>query len=796
MLSNVVARAQAVKDFHTAQAWCEDRQAVRSHSQALRVAFVSPGPPGIGKSKLAVDAILASGGRLFEPSHSQAAERLAEARAAIRIDPKLRERTVRHVEGLGRRCLYLSDDEWSKSGWEFARVACSGCDRKQECPGMRQFWGLPDATFGVHAMSGWDRPNMLVIDEMPEPVRADTWDIDEVYRLCHPGWHPTVETWRRPIAHALKTVLDRICDAAYATPNPAPWGSLLPMAGMIPKDSVAGREFDQLIQYLDHTPIPKPPPEDVRAGTIRAGRWPSGNIDGFFRALDYEINGVAIPTRGRPETACVRVYGTDKGKVVQIDLEHRIRWTPPRESHVVLDSMAARSAFVYDKLYTDWDTQTFIRDVTPSAEGVELIHYETRGFARSRSLTPRGKLVRAGANARIRALRQIAYQAMRTAGSKRHERPTIGIIDHKAALEDMGFDFDDDAVLRIGITDKRSGTAFDPKLEEALCDLEKRFHIVVGYHGGVVGSNKFIGCRVLAILGDPYGHIGMLAEEARTLGVDPQRYVDWRVDCAALQEIYRARLLDTNAQNPKTVLFFGHRPPEVAPHLPWKVMGWREGGRIPSRLSYLSQLGLWSSVGQSKALFASLDSAVAGLHATLIGAPVLALREAGVIIDEMSHAARETYRRAVEMVANAAGWVRFSRPHPLGDRRALVMWAPDAKTADAALTQMAAQWRLEPKWIRQAVIKTEPAREAVEVSYEELAPVKADIDNRVKTLTIQRETARRSLEPGPERTVVVAEITRQLKEQLVRWDAIKKPWKERRSTQLLAIYKKKLGLVL
>ena len=784
-MAKLTARQQVVKDFARSRNWVETRDPL----DPPRVAYVSPGPPGIGKSRAATRSILAYGGRVVEPSHDQARERHAEARHLIKTDGNLADKSTRHIQGMGRRCLYLADDEWSSSGWEYGRVACDGCPKKQECPSMRQFWEIPDASFGVHQMADWNRGVTLVIDEMPEPVQTTVWDLDEMYRLCHPGWPTEIEQWRGPIERDLHFVLEAISDEAYSTPDPKPWGTVVPTTGMCHNNAFKAA-LDRLVGYFDTHPMPGPDPDSVRKGSIRPQHWPNGNLESFFRAFWYEAHGHAIPTRGRPETACARVYGDEKGRVVEIKCEHRLRWSPPTEDHVVLDSLYADNKFVYNALYTNWDEKAIVRDVKPTPDGVELVQFDTHAFTRSRSLFPSGRLTKPGINARVRALRAVLYKVLREHPAQSNRaKPTIGLIDHKAALEDAGFDFTDRSVLSLGDHDKRIFTCSDPLLEDLWQELERRCNVVVGYHGGVTGSNKFIGCRVLAILGDPYGHIGMLAEEARTLGVSAQAYVDWRTHCAAVQEIYRARLLDTDKDNPKTVLYFGRKAPAID-GLTWVRKKWAEGGRLPSKTAHYVTTGLWRMVGAAKPVFAGISDAVVRLHATLIGHPLLELREAGVITQEMSHSEHETYRRAAKTVALDAGWRCYSFPHPLGDRRAVSFWAPDKASAKKALDTMTRTHKLVPKGTMKKVRADAETRNLREDAYEAGQAVVQGIRDEVNYLKLQRKDLR---EARPDMTDVAGrmlyvtldtEIRNQIKAQMKLWRSVRSEWRRPQPSRL------------
>ena len=652
-MPTLTTRQSLVKDFARSRNWIESRTGL----DPQRVVIFSPGPPGVGKSYAATQSILAYGGRVVEPSHDQASERHAEARHMIKTNPNLADRTTRHIEGMGRRCLWHAEDEWSTCGWAFGDVACQGCPKKQECPSMRQFWQIPDASFGVHTMVDWDRGNVLVVDEMPSPVPATTWDLDEVYRLCAPVWPSEVEVWRRPIEAELRRVLDALTDEAFALPDIEPHGTRVFFSGLA-RNRAFSKSLDAVVEYFDNFKIPTPDPDSVRKGLIRPHQWPHGNLAEFFRALWYEVHGVAIPDRGRPETAAVWVFGS-KGKVREIKVQRYLRWSPPKADMIINDSLAEANMFIYEKMLPGCDIKKLIRHVPVTPEGVELVQYDTHAFTRSRSLFPSGKLKKPGIHARIRGIRALLYKALREhPRNAAKQKPVIGIIDHKAALEDCGFDFDEKAVLSIGDHDKRMMKATSSEMEALWQEVERRCLVVVGYHGGVVGTNKFNGCRVTAIFGDPYGHIGMLAEEARCLGVAPQRYIDNRTFNAAYQEIFRARLLDTDKDNPKTVLYFGKKAPPI-PGLGWKKLLWAEGGRIPSKLAHRVTAGLWRMVGAARPFFGGISDAIAGLHATLIGYPLLELRETGVNAGEMSHSEQECYRRTAKTVALEAGYSHF-----------------------------------------------------------------------------------------------------------------------------------------
>jgi hypothetical protein len=376
---------------------------------------------------------------------------------------------------------------------------------------------------------------------------------------------------------------------------------------------------------------------------------------------------------GMPYTACIRAYGDKNGDTVRFDIEMRKMWSPPSKNHMILDSSSYFSHPVYSALYSrfGYDFQIYENKVALDQPSIDLIHYPTYGFSRSRSIIG-NNIKKEGTQARIRAIQEILNKISQL------RRPgniiNVGIIDHKSVLEACGWDFSNHNVLS-GVMAERVSSATDDDLEYYLSELEKCCHITVGYHGGTIGSNEFTDCRILSVIGDPIGHIGMQAEEARTLGLDPDWYIQWKLQTAAYQEVYRARLLDASPTNKKTVMYFGSKAPLIeGAH--WRTLPWAEGGRIPSRANSLMQRMIWSHVGEkNNAFFGALMPEFKGLHATLTDGPLLALRVLGETPEYSSPKNRESYRRAAAYVGEEMGYTAYEMPHPFGARRPITVFA-------------------------------------------------------------------------------------------------------------------------
>jgi len=673
----------------------------RATTDPLMVAVIAPGPPGIGKTSASLELLADNAmGRLVSPSHEQAKERRAETRKLL-LDTNRAHIMPRHIVGLGRKCLYLPEDKWAAFGWGFGAVACNACPSKQQCPGIQQHWQRTDIYLGVHSMANWSKPGVLVIDELPSPVDTRLYTSTELARIGANIWHPILEGWRRGFELVWNRVLNTIEDFVVQCVTPKVWGTTVQMRDVFPVGSPQRDDLDFLCDYFEANPVPAPPSSAVRSGSITPEKWIAGDIEQLVRVLRWESDGVDMPNRealGLPVSACARVYGDNKGRFVDYRLEFRSRWQPPGTSHLILDSTAPMSQDVYARLYPTHQIETAYNVVPLPQSHLELVHYDTLGFARSRTLNCAKQLLKPGTNARVRAIRKLVYK-IRQLRSSRYQKIKVGIIDHKAFLEAVGFDFHNESVLTPG-NNRRVKVAPDPKLESALAELESVAELHVGYHGGVTGSNLFNHVRVLAVMGDPTGHIGMLAEEARTLNMDAVAYFKWSVSVNATQEIFRARLLDADAKNPKTVLYFGHHAPDLSNmQASWAAGDWSEGGRIPSDAAHAFEGAVWEQVSSANnPIIGVLMPEFAGMHTTLIGSALYALRVSEETWDATSPKTRECYRRVAAGVAQTLGYKTYYVPNPLGNRKPIPVYAATQAEALDAFAEVKDFLLSTPSW--------------------------------------------------------------------------------------------------
>lgn len=667
----------------------------------LFVTVIAPGPPGVGKTRASLELLADNNiGRLVSPSHELAKERHGELKKLLK-DTGRANIVPRHLVGMGRKCLYLPEDKWAAVGWSFSVAACDACPSKKQCPGTRQHWQHTDIVLGVHTMANWAKPGILIIDELPTTVNTRTYSSTELARIGANIWHPKLEGWRQGFADAWNRVLNKIEDAAIACTSPKVWGTTVYLDDTFPPGSSERADLDFLCDYFEAQPTPAPPSSSVRGGTLTPDKWIAGDLETCLRTLRWESDGVSVADRasaGLPLTLCIRVYGDNQGKFVDYQLEHRQRWIPPSRPHMILDSTAPLSREVYSKLYQNHAIVESFSVVPLPVQHLDLQHYDTLGFARSRSLSLSRRLLKPGTFARIRAIRHLIYN-VRQLRTSRFNKIQVGIIDHKGLLEAIGYDFHNESVLTPG-NNGRKRLAPDPLLEAAWSELESMAELIVGYHGGVTGSNLFNNVRILSIHGDPTGHIGMLAENARTLDMDAVAHFRWSVAINATQEIFRARLLDASPTNPKTVLYFGHYAPDLtAMGAYWTVNQWTDGGRLPSLLSHAFAGAIWEQVGMQRfPIIGVLLPEFAGLHATLIGTALYALRATEESWDATSPKTRECYRRTAKVVADALGFRTFYVPHPFGSRKPIPVHAANLAEAVDAFNEVKDYLLSTPAW--------------------------------------------------------------------------------------------------
>lgn len=802
MYANVAARRDAVKYFLRGQAWVAQPDA-----ENPRLAVVSPGPPGVGKSHAALYNLLYErAGQLLEPTHAQAQERLHEARqlehqvrsttpppdadpevAALYeigavgrpsdVDDRGYLKRPQHIEGLGRCCFYLPRDEWQARGWPFGKVVCPGCPRRAECLAKTQFWREPLVTLGVHPMAEWGGTGPLVLDELPQPVKTTIVDMEELVRLAAPVWPQAIEEWRRPIEGDWRALMNELRYIAETVPTPQPWGTTVQLAGLWPLDHPIRHYLTRILNYLELHPVPPPDPAQVRAGAIKPTSWPSQELLLLLETLQQELDVVSIQQRevaGIVRTLCVRAFGDTKGQVVRVQVELRERWRPPSSALVMLASLGRDNAPVIERLFAHHEIKHLTKEVPLPTEGIELYHYDTHALARKRTLTIGNQLTPRGAHALARALRKVAHQGRRVRDRVRG-RPLLGLILHKVHLEALGYDPPTGDVVETRDWTGRTRAAKTELLEAAVRELEQQFDLVWGYHGAVIGSNRFKDVQLLAVLADPSGHIGALQEEARTLRLDAQWYVEWKVRTTATQEVYRARLLDASPSNPKIIMYIGTLPPDLG--LPWTPQPWAAGGQLPSLTSHLLEGAMIEMSGtRQRPLLAAPHPEFAGLHATVIESLLYALREAHVNIEELSPRDREQVRRAAAAAATFTGLQLFERPHPLGDRRPLTIWAVSAADADTAVAEIRAALQLLPRPQQRVLRAHAPQRDTTARRAAQLAVRLDRLREAVAVALLGRQEACARAANPEARRAARAHHNRRLRRLLDTWQAMRPQW--------------------
>lgn len=825
-------RQVAVKDFLRARNWTgepappPDPAASVVVGRRPRMAMVSSGPPGVGKTRVALNhlATREASGRLLSPSHGQADERMSEAKFLtnrayhdrqegldptgvhpevlalyqigennrrpkpdMSLDPVKRAarrakqaeeaswpKYPKHIQGLGRQCYYIEEDRWRERGWKFSDVACSGCDRRQICPSQTQFWQSHSVGLGVHGMAEYHNPDearaaaeATVIDELPAPVQVSIFEMNELVSLCNPCWHSDVEAWRRPIEDDWRVVMKEFRWLAERDRlNAKTFGQEVQIAGLFPLGHELRHAIERAMVYLEAFPLPAPDPRGVRMGTITPDQWPRANYLEILQAAVDEIDGVSLRDRakrspnGVVRTLAIRAFG-DKGKVSRVQVELRSAWIAPDANITLLASLGRDNLRIAKRMFPNHDIRSYIREVALPEKGFELFHSDTYALAMTRVLQPSGNVKPRGATALTRAIRRIVVQAERV----RESRPTpwhplakrlrlkIGIITHRAFLKAMGFEPEPGAAIEVGRGYVRKHKAATPKLERAVQRLLATGDLVLGYRGATIGSNKFSSCRLLTVLGDPTGNIGMLREDARTLGEDANWYIDWHTRTAATQEVFRIRPLDASPTNPKTVLYIGAHPPNLAqaskegPGMvhEWKKWKWAAGGQLPSEAQFEAECHFWAAIGQGHSIletaFVELldllppspgamgkpgaDGALGPtgsmgdrLHATAMETSIYALREFVGAVGNLTQSNREAYRRAVKAACAPNGYRRFRLKHPVDNRQCVAIWAKDYDAAVAFAKQLSVAWDQLAARKREAIIAAMPERVAVEETAE------------------------------------------------------------------------------
>jgi hypothetical protein len=313
-----------------------------------------------------------------------------------------------------------------------------------------------------------------------------------------------------------------------------------------------------------------------RLRALEAGRRPV-----YAEALSRGGNSITAQSGKKVATSSVKAARRRLAKDLR---ELRRRRGGPCRSLIVLDATAHWAKDITWKAFKSREVKHF--DLEAYRPGVEIhrIFLLTKGTFRSKLISDQGRgnwLSGDGATLVTRLIRK-AVQSARITTDK--GKVKLGIIAHMVVAEviraaftaSRGETADERAAASRVAIEARGGPVLEAfnELREVLPSVE------IGYFGGERGSNKYVDCDALLVIGSPIPNLDGAAENARTLGVNPEIYIQCMLQAEIEQSFGRIRVLWV--KGPRVIL---HAANVAA--VAWKdeehhVVAVPEGGPIPS----------------------------------------------------------------------------------------------------------------------------------------------------------------------------------------------------------------------
>ena len=791
--------AGAVKDFCRSFARVSARQPPSvpgAPPVPPRVEVVQPGPPGIGKTRTALEIAVRHPVHLLQPSHALADEREREARpianqirAANALAPLPGKgnnpRRVKRVQGMRRNCdLKRSVDErFEQMGWAHGTLACVGCPVKRTCRSRIQFFPdtQPTSVFGVHEMSGW-RPETQVHDEHPQWTDSFTYKFyDLQHQLGSPSLHPVFEGWRVGIHTFIQTisaaVMDKALDEDLARNK---HGIPLNVSRVFPDGSPQLDALIGIVDYFTNIPMPSPPPMEVRSG-LSADDWGDQRWGFFFTALLAEARQTPLPRRANLKFAIcqILVAGTPKRAT---DIRYVVTYRNPPKflPAMVLDSTAHLMIPAYQAYYENFDLKLNIKNsIKPDAQWVHATHVETKAFASSR-LFEGNQLTDHGKNSLKRFLHDIAVRGLginhQHAGQAR-----VGLVLRKKLVEYLGLP--GEGVWKSERDAMKAVDCPDPEINTLFRELKDYFQLRIGYYGGIAGSNEFEDVDIIALVSDPWVNLHASTAEALCLGINPKEHAEALMQAEAIQGIYRCRPLNADQRRQKHIFYYGAHHPEIG--VPWTLQEWAAGGQIPRPYARAAEISAARRLRQRTRpeaggfILGRWNDEALWAHTTSDERPLQELRAKQARLGEApSRAELASYQRAAQRVADLFGLRQFERAHPFSSRP-MVVFAGDEKAADRAERELAAAVRLMPPHLQRplaAKMAVQAAAEAVDdLVLEAVEQVRAEITAEKQSMV---ETLKSLSDPTPEAVQRVRHASgSRVRVLLGRWRALRGWWR-------------------
>jgi len=482
---------------------------------------------------------------------------------------------VQRLEGIASACEWREDFLALGSPWEWWKKArCQTCELRGKCKAMEKAKARVPVLVTTHerllastgdALRELVGERRVLVDERPEPLGLETISGEQLERSGVRYMRPDFQAVLGPVVEALEK-LHANARAAFL----AQGGELGEHGARVTSDALRAAFLEIL------------GPEDaqLRAAFAAVANYRAEEVF-EFDAARAAVNApkiapsfaqhLATPrtvarlwawlhgSAGAPSTA--ELFLAPDGEAWALEL--RTRRTLPSSS-LVLDATAHLTRHELAPLFGNAKPKLFALDAERAPE--HLRAWFQTGEAKRSNLGAGGSLS-LGGRARLRDAfertldrKEVAETLSKISGRK----VRVGLLTFKTAADTIRAELvaDQDKTLR--------ALSLDPD----------RFDLTpetVGHYGrDESGTNRFNGCDLFVLFGDPVPNVGAMEADARALGLDARELLAGRRDASVAQGIARARDLRSRKDGLGLVVaaFTAEPPP-----------GWRAGDFLADLLT-------------------------------------------------------------------------------------------------------------------------------------------------------------------------------------------------------------------
>jgi len=482
---------------------------------------------------------------------------------------------VQRLEGIASACEWKEDFLALGSPWEWwKKTRCQGCEFRDACKAHEKPKAGVAALVTTHerllSSTGEARAELVgerrvLVDERPEPLGFDSLSSAELARAGVVYMRPEFQAVLAPVVEALGKLHEKARAGFLAR-----GGTLGEHGARIPSDELRAA----------FAAVLGPEDSSLRAAFAAVASYRSEDVFEFdaARAAVYSprispafAQYLATPrtvsrlwawlheAQGAPTTA--ELFLDPDGAAWALEL--RTRRTLPASS-LVLDATAYATRHELAPVFGGAEPRLFALDAQRAPE--HLRAWFQTGEAKRSNLGAGGSLS-IGGRARLAEVfeRTLArVEVGKTLAKIEGRKVRVGLLTFKTAAE----------TLRRELAGDRDETLRALNLDPDRFDLTPE---TVGHYGrDESGTNRFNGCDLFVLFGDPVPNVGAMEADARALGLDARELLAGRRDAAVAQGIARPRDLRSRKDGLGVVVAaFTSEPPP----------GWRAGDFLADLLT-------------------------------------------------------------------------------------------------------------------------------------------------------------------------------------------------------------------